>query len=268
MSPGVIVTAVLMFICGFFVARVPDATRPEYAGVSSIFVVLFAVPSYRTLWSWLGVPTALKVLCALGLFAIGIETFAILTGWPYGEFSYGEKIGAKLGVVPWTVPFAWTPLVLCAGALAPRLAPLKYFVPVVAALLVVIDLVLDPGAVQQAFWRYKYPGAYYGVPLSNYFGWLLSGAIGALILLGLAREKWGRELPPPGLMASGFLILAFWTSVCTWSGLAAPATIGWILLGVIGYSGVWKAGSARGIAASQLAGAGNEEDEMRAQVSD
>lgn len=269
MSRGLIGVAVLMFICGFFVARVPDATRPEYAGISSVFVVLFAFPSYRALWRWLGVHTALKVLCALGLFAIAIESFAILTGWPYGEFSYGEKIGAKLGVVPWTVPFAWTPLVLCAVALAPRLAPSKYFVPVVAGALVAIDLTLDPGAVQQEFWRYKYSGAYYDVPLSNYFGWLLSGAIGALIFRALTRGYWHpNELPPAGLMGSGMLILSFWTSVCTWSGLAAPATIGWVLLGVIGYSSVWKAGSVPAPAASQLSGAENEEDKIKRLVPD
>ena len=242
MSRGLIGVAILMFVCGFFVARVPDATRPEFAGVSVIFVVLFAIPSYRTLWRWLGASAAFKVLCALGLFAIGIETFAILTGWPYGEFSYGEKIGAKLGVVPWTVPFAWTPLVLCAAALASRWAPSKYFVAAVALVLVFIDLLLDPGAVQQGFWRYKYPGAYYGVPLSNYFGWLVSGAIGALIFRGLAGDKWrSGEAAPPGLMSSGLLIVSFWTSVCTWSGLIAPAIVGWFLLGLIAYSSVWKA---------------------------
>jgi putative membrane protein len=242
-----------MFICGFFVARVPDATRPEYAGVSSLFVVLFAIPSYRALWEWLGARVALTVLCALGGFAIAIETFAILTGWPYGEFSYGEKIGAKVGVVPWTVPFAWTPLVLCAVALAPRLAPLKYFVVVVAGLLVAIDLTLDPGAVHQEFWRFKNPGAYYGVPLSNYFGWLLSGAVGALIFRALIGEcRRTDDVPPLGLMSSGVLILSFWTSVCTWSFLVAPAAMGWFLLAAIRYSTVWKVGNSSCISASDL----------------
>jgi uncharacterized membrane protein len=50
---------------------------------------------------------------------------------------------------------------------------------------VVLDATLDPGAVSQKFWTYRYPGAYYGVPWSNFVGWILSGIVGAAILQGL-----------------------------------------------------------------------------------
>ncbi len=221
-----------MFISGFFVARVPDATRPEYAFVSSVFVVLFAIPSYLGLWRWIGASRAIKVLLFLGLFAIGIESIAILTGWPYGEFDYGNKIGGKVfGLVPWTVPFAWTPLVLGCFALVQRLflGRSKYFmIAAVAVALMVCDLVLDPGAVNQEFWSFPNGGFYYGVPLSNFGGWLLSGAIGCVLLMACLPSPPTRA--PRGMMSSLFLTLAFWTSVCTWTPLPVAAIIGWLLL--------------------------------------
>ncbi len=241
MSKFGISVAILMAVSGFFVARVPQATRPELAGVSSIFVILFAIPSYYALWRWLGRTRALQVLAALGAFAVGIEAFAIATGFPYGGFDYGDKIGAKvLGLVPWTVPFAWTPQVLGAFALnahwpfeRSRTFDLKRAIIGGTLVLLSFDLVLDPGAVQQKFWSYTHPGIYYGVPFSNFAGWLLSGAIGMAILWSLSREKLRETMPPRALMISVTWILCFWTSVCGWSALWLPCVIGAILLGIL-----------------------------------
>jgi putative membrane protein len=226
-----------MFISGFFVARVPEATKPEYAAASSIFVVLFAIPSYVALWRWVGAALALKVLLMLGLFAIGIESLAVVTGWPYGQFYYGDKIGAKvLGLVPWTVPFAWTPLVLGCFTLAQRyIRPrASTFILATSLLLVAADLVLDPGATRQGFWIWPQGGVYYGVPLSNFVGWLLSGAVGGAILWHFLRLHVERgEVPPRELMSSLFLTLAFWTSVCTWTPLPVAAAIGYFLSAIM-----------------------------------
>lgn len=279
----------LMWACGFFVARVPDATRPEFSGASALFVVAFALPSYAVLWRWAGPRTAVQVLVALGLFALGIESLAVATGWPYGEFSYGEAIGGKvLGLVPWTVPFAWTPLVLGTHALAERAT--KAWLPghalvgrealrvqvlgvaVATLALAVADLVLDPGAVRQKFWAYPSGGLYYGVPASNYFGWLLSGVAGHALLRFLLRPAISKAapteapgdpdapnpslqprvphrlsshaparpdasglagMPPAGLAVSLVWTLAFWASVCAWAGLWAPTLIGHAALAVM-----------------------------------
>ena len=40
-------------------------------------------------------------------------------------------------------------------------------------LLVVLDMVLDPIAVDENRWSWANPGTYYGVPLLNFFGWFL-----------------------------------------------------------------------------------------------
>lgn len=232
--------AVFLFISGFFVAKVPDATRPELAGVSSIFVLLLALPSYIALLRWLGARHGVLLLLALGIFAVGIEIIAVKTGFPYGEFTHGEKIGWKFfDAVPWTVPFAWTPLILCSATLAKRAvarigAPEYSGVVLSALILVAIDMVLDPGSVAQEFWTYRHGGLYYGVPLSNFLGWLFSGLIASAIFFGLVRNWGSQEKPPSALGRSTFLILVFWTSICLWMELWLPSGIGVLLTVLVG----------------------------------
>ena len=208
-------------LCGFFVAKIP--VRPELAAVSAAFVLVFAYPSYSAVVRNLGWKRGTLGLALLGLYALILETVAVKTGLPYGRFSYGPKIGTLLfDAVPWTVPFSWTPLVLWARALGG-----KYAVSGVATLLLCADFVLDPGAVAQEFWRYDAGGLYYDVPLSNFFGWVLSGSIGAW----LANKVLGPAQAGLPTALSGLLSLTFWTSVCLWMGLWIPGCIGILLVG-------------------------------------
>ncbi len=221
--------ALFLFVNGFFVAKVPDATRPELANVSAAFVLVLYAPSAWALNRWLGLKRAISVLVALGIFAVVLETFAVKTGYPYGRFAYGPKIGALIfKAVPWTVPFSWPPLVLGALALARNFARNAFSMFAVSTLfLLVFDLVLDPGAVSQKFWTYTQGGAYYGVPLSNFIGWILSGFAGSWLLW---QTSGTRDDVPPLLVSSVVLILAFWTSVCLFSGLILPGIIGVLAL--------------------------------------
>jgi len=222
-----------MALCGFFVAKMP--VRPELAVISSVFVVLFALPSYLAAIRWLGAQRAARLLIALGVFAIVLESFAVATGVPYGRFIYGDKIGAKvLGLVPWTVPFAWTPLLLASMTLAARWSRGTIGRAVWSGLvLVAIDLVLDPAAVDQGFWTWQHPGSYYQVPASNFVGWFLSGVAGSLLFQWMAPVS-NRNRPPLQMLGSAFLILCFWTSVCGWSALWVPAVLGAVLLLLVG----------------------------------
>ena len=227
--------ALFLFINGFFVARVKEATRPELAPISALFVLVLWAPAAYSLAQWLGFKRAAWTLLALGAFAVAIETFAVKTGWPYGSFDYGDKIGVKyFGVTPWTVPFAWSPLVLGAMALAARHKRSFAGLCVVATLfLLLFDGVLDPGTVSQGFWKYAAGGWYYGVPLSNFCGWILSGLIGAAIFHFCSGK---RADIPLTLVSSVTMILAFWTSVCGFSGLWIPAILGALLLVYIAHS--------------------------------
>jgi putative membrane protein len=145
----------------------------------------------------------------------------IVSGFPYGPFFYGDAFGAKLfGIVPWVVFFAWPPLVLGAwsffrerfGERALWLAPLA---------LVLVDVVLDPVNAALGFWVWPSGGFFYGVPLSNFAGWLFSGCVG----VALMRFLFPRGLP---LFArwSLVLVLLFATTASLWLALWLPFVLG------------------------------------------
>jgi len=228
-----IIPGVLFFIGGFFVAIL--GIDPSLEFLSALFVLMLALPSFWVCYRWLGRVKGLIILGILCAHAIILESFAVLTGIPYGSFSYGSIIGWKIfGVTPWTVPFAYVPLVLGAVPLGGRLVN-KYWQLVVtsALLLVVIDMVIDPGAVLLGMWHYDAGGIYYGVPWSNFFGWLYSGAFCSTIFIYFSKEKIKEQKNfnfPMNLASSALYILTFWFSVAIWSGLIFPAFIGGLLL--------------------------------------
>jgi putative membrane protein len=239
-----VIAAAFLVLSGFFVAKMtvyPElrrvSARPELALVSTLFVLAFALPSFFALLKWLGWQRGLTALLVLGAFALAIETFAVRTGVPYGPFTYGTKIGTKVfGAVPWTVPFAWTPLLLASMTLARRCTVQPYAAILLSALLLVaMDMVLDPGAVAQKFWIWAEPGAYYRVPLSNFIGWFLSGVVGSVLFSWLAESGVRAKQPPSELLGSAFLILVFWSSVCLWSRLWIAAIIGVALAGFVSF---------------------------------
>ncbi|MEO6656274.1 MAG: isopentenyl-diphosphate Delta-isomerase [Pyrinomonadaceae bacterium] len=205
---------------------------PEAHLVSGINVILFALPAFWAASRWLGRHDAIILFVILGILALDIETCAIITGYPYGHFGYSDLLGYRLfGHTPWTVAFAWSPLLLGAYAVARRtLENLVFRVAGVALLLVVCDLVIDAGAVKIGFWRYEAGGDFYGVPLSNFLGWILSGVIGAIVLEFFVYLRKPLLPVPAQLISSCFFILSFWTAVAFFSGLYGPLLIGIVVL--------------------------------------
>ena len=135
---------------------------------------------------------AAGALSALVAYSYVIEYVGATTGVPYGEFSYDVPLGPMLfDTVPWALPLFFIPLVLnsyllCVLLLGERADATVARVPAVAAMVVAIDLVLDPGAVALGFWLFG-SGAYYGVPLLNYAGWTLSAVV-ATVLIDIAFD--------------------------------------------------------------------------------
>jgi putative membrane protein len=139
-------------------------------------------------------------LGTLAAYAYGIELVGVRTGWPYGEFTYGIDLGPMLfGDVPIGLPVFFFPLVLNSYLLGilllgERARSRAIRLPAVLALVMIVDLVLDPGAVAIGFWAYE-SGGFYGVPWANYGGWLLSGAVAVVLFdVGFAREGLLRRL--------------------------------------------------------------------------
>lgn len=183
-----------------------------------------------------------RALAGLGLltaYSYAVEYVGATTGVPYGEFSYGVDLGPMvLDTVPLGLPVFFFPLALNAyllcllllGARADR-AGIRLTAVIVVVLL--MDLVLDPGAVAIGFWSYGTGGAYYGVPWTNYAGWILSATV-AVVTLDRAFVRAGlhRRLATCRFLLDdlvSFVIL--WGAINAYFGQWLPAALA-ALLGV------------------------------------
>lgn len=230
-----IVIGILCFLAigAFFMVNVELPPWSHY--VSGINVIVFAVPAFWFTRRWLGWFDAFALWIILGLYAIGIETLAIYTGFPYGHFGYSELLGAKLfGVTPWTVFLAWTPLMLGAYALAANISTnILARILLSAVVATAFDLVLDPGAVRLGFWQYDGGGWWYGVPWSNFGGWLITASAGAIVI-EIFRILRRPLLPTPlQIVSSSFLIVWFWTMISIFASMYLSVVVGAILIGIV-----------------------------------
>ena len=232
-----IVFFLIAFFLGFFLVRFDNSLM--MVATSNAFVFAIAIPSFLGAVRWLGWRRGFLLLVTMGLLTLAIEGLAIVTGFPYGEFSYSSNLGPRLlGLVPFIVPFTYLPLLLGAVTLAWRRAGDCLPVRIIAStlLLLLIDLVLDPALVHAGMWTYSQPGAYFGVPLSNFIGWIFTGALYSALVHGISTLG-GRSNPlPPFLMVVSLLL-----DLCLWSGylfremLIVPAVLGLVLATGTGY---------------------------------
>ncbi len=114
--------------------------------------------------------------------SFSFENLSIATGFPFGFYHYSPSLG--LLTVPLIIIFAyfaigylsWMLAHVLTGQYARKLEGKQIFiVPFIAAFIMVMwDLSVDPiSSTLQGLWVWTYPGAYFGVPISNFFGWFL-----------------------------------------------------------------------------------------------
>jgi putative membrane protein len=174
---------------------------------------------------------------ALGVagLAWGVEFVGQATGWPFGRYDYTSALQPQLGGVPLLIPLAWLMMLLPAWAVAqtitaPHAARLGRFAPLAHALLAGLaftawDLYLDPQMVSRGLWVWEEAGAYFGVPLQNYFGWWASAALITLAVrpgrLPAARLRWIYIVT---WLLQGLGLGLFW-------GQPGPALVGFLGMG-------------------------------------
>jgi uncharacterized membrane protein len=96
------------------------------------------------------------------------EVIGVHTGLLFGQYTYGEALGLKLWDVPLLIGLNWLMLVYSTGTIVTKLkANLLVKALVGAALMVLLDLFLEPVAMRFDFWDW-HGGV---IPLSNFLGW-------------------------------------------------------------------------------------------------
>ena len=127
------------------------------------------------------------------LYALIIEYVGVSTTWPFGDYSYSPDLGLRIFSVPLVVPFAWIMMAHPVLVVSRRIAGHWVFL-YGGITLAAWDLFLDPLMVSAGRWTWKVSDAHVPfqpeIPLSNTFGWLLTGmGLIAILHLVLPREK-------------------------------------------------------------------------------
>jgi putative membrane protein len=141
---------------------------------------------------------ALIYLAITAGFAWVIETIGVNSGWPFGIYEYSKTLGVFIFDVPLVVLFAWTMMAYPALIAARRIARGWVFL-YGGAILMGWDLFLDPQMVAAGRWTWEVTGASFPyapeIPLSNPFGWLLSGLTLIAILHFILPTERRKEAP-------------------------------------------------------------------------
>ena len=135
-----------------------------------------------------------------------VEVAGVHTHIIFGSYDYGKTLGLKLFDVPLIIGINWLMLVYCAGTIVNKLNA-DIFVKSLtgAALLVAMDLLIEPVAIKYDFWDW-YEGT---VPLRNYIAWYV---VSFLLLLLFNKLQFNKENK---LAQSLFIIqLIFFAALC------------------------------------------------------
>lgn len=198
---------------GSWLAQEPHATvmRLGFRFAGATYVTLGALAAVAYLWSRVGWRVSIGLLAAATATSLGAELLGTGTGLPFGDYQYSSRLGYRLfGLVPFPIPLSWFTMLVGSLAIVARLtraadtARMRWRWAFLASLcLLAWDIAMDPAMVSTGHWtwgdgsmfqRAGLPGAvvafftrgvFYGMPLANWLGWLLTGAVVARVMLAI-----------------------------------------------------------------------------------
>jgi putative membrane protein len=171
----------------------------------------------------------------------GSELLGTRTGWIFGDYSYTPIMGPQVfGSLPVLIPLVWLVIGYCALEAAHWLLGSRVGVvglsgrlaagALAAWLMTAWDLVMDPVVITYGGWVWHEGGAWFGIPVSNYVGWLATG-LAIQLLFALVRRPTASALPPRSVAAvipvfGYFFALTVNSFGALRLGLHGPAMIG------------------------------------------
>ena len=135
---------------------------------------------------FLGLFNTLLFFISSFLISLFLELIGANKGYIFGKYSYNTQLcpGPLVGNVPILIALSWTGLIymslnysfIIIGINFNDLITLENIL-FTSLLITILDLVLDPIAVDEGRWKWQSPGKYYGIPIKNFFGWFFNTAI-------------------------------------------------------------------------------------------
>lgn len=171
--------------------------------LQAIAVIIYA---YRYLGTW----HLLTFMLPAMFFSFTAEMSSILTGFPFGNYSYPHDINVDYTIIglgykianllPWTIAFWWFAMGFSCYIIA-RASLEKYHIPywltqisaviIGAILLTAWDIVFEPAMAHSniRFWIWQDQGAFFGIPYPSFAAWLIIGTL----FMSIAALLWKKE---------------------------------------------------------------------------
>ena len=183
-------------------------------GLNHAMVVL----GYRNTFIFYGLCTVISFVA---------EAVGVSTGIIFGAYRYSNLLGPMLLGVPLIIPFSWFMLLYPSYCMANFLIDRQIVSTSTSTITKVIglaglaaliftswDLMADPLAVAYGQWTWLEGGAYFGIPIRNFIGWL-----GTSFTIGVAYRFF--ELSHPATSRSDYSPLFSWLPTGIYSVLGS-----------------------------------------------
>lgn len=179
---------IFVYASGFRALVRPVVDLPDVPGgvqTQTLLLLLFSLTHaiYALGWRHTAIFFAITAVVSWAFEQVGVETGAV-----YGAYYYTDFLGPKLGHVPVLIPLAWFMMIYPSYIIVnlivqgrptgtpsalKRVLWLAFFSGVV---MTAWDLVVDPFLTSPPFeaWVWTEGGPYFGIPVQNYIGWLLT----------------------------------------------------------------------------------------------
>jgi uncharacterized membrane protein len=212
---------------------VPDGWRDAMT-ITSVLLMAAAGAVHAGLyrgWRW-----SVALYGATMAIGLAVEAVGTATGFPFGDYRYGPRLGPMLLDVPLLIPLAWCMAAYPMLLMARRLATSRAAVSLIGAWTITAwDLFLDPQMVGEGHWTFANPTPALpgspGIPLTNYAGWFATGLVIFWVLDHLPRAAADDRMPAVLLLwmyASNVLAAAVFfgrPAVAVWGGIAMGLTV-------------------------------------------
>ncbi len=212
----------------------------------------------------LGKKSAILVFIASFGISLGSELLGTSSGLPFGPYSYTNQLGYKiLGLVPFNIPTSWFFMLYCSLAICGRLLPAtddgksRWWWALIAGLVLTAwDVSMDPAMVASVHWLWHLPplegmplwkniligGHFYGMPLTNWLGWLLTGIVVARVMLAIVPPStWAKKVSPSNFPLGLYAVNAVLPlGICAGRGLWGAFVLGAIAMALPLGLALWK----------------------------
>lgn len=167
LSKHFILLAIIVIFHGVGLVGLHSGSRDYFLELSPLNLLI----SISCLVLSLGFSTRLVVdMLVVGIVGFSVEWIGVHTGWLFGDYAYGENLGWKWLEIPLIISVNWVMLSFSAIACVLQLNIPDVLKALLSALLMtLLDVLIEPVAVQSDFWSW-HNGT---IPFYNYLCWFL-----------------------------------------------------------------------------------------------